>query len=322
MPGRKSELGQYFTKKNPFDSCVPFLAWIARIRYMGPVLEPFAGAGDIVRMLKDTFREWVAYDLEPKNEGILPRDTLELWPTLANGAPYPVVITNPPWLARKSAKAKGLRYPDTQHANIYLVALEKCLESDFVAIILPQSFLNLAHRYPRLETIVLLGSGTFEDTEEPSLLALFGPDVREDSDIWAHNQNLGQMRVLMGGSLDRNQPGANRIKFNHPEGQIGLFTVDGRKTQRPHFVCSNSIGDDYETGSRFVTKIYIESLPDEQVKDVIKHANYILEEFRRATIDLGLTAIRGRRGDGGQRYRLSFTTARAILLQALRRVSS
>jgi hypothetical protein len=272
MPGRKSELGQYITFKNPFISCQPFADWVERVAHRGPILEPFAGAGHIIAMLGGTLRDWAAFDVEPQCAGIVSRDTFESWPTLPSGAPFQVCITNPPWLSRWAASAKGLRYPNTNHPNIYMLALEYCLRADYLAILLPQSSLKRAGQYPRLEDVVVIGSGSFEDTEEPTLLALFGPSEQEDFDLWSEDQYLGRGRDLLRHNITARTNVRGLITFNHPMGQVGLFAVDSRRSQKVRFVRCSAMSNDIKRSSRFMTKIYMESLPYDQVDQLIAYA--------------------------------------------------
>uniref|UniRef100_A0A6C0HI18 Uncharacterized protein n=1 Tax=viral metagenome TaxID=1070528 RepID=A0A6C0HI18_9ZZZZ len=70
------------------------------------VIEPFAGKGDLL--------EWVeklgitlpieAYDIEPKKEGIIQRDTLQNPPDYGNAW----ILTNPPYLARNKCDKKEI----------------------------------------------------------------------------------------------------------------------------------------------------------------------------------------------------------------------
>ena len=73
------------------------------------IIEPFAGKGDLISWIKrqDTAIQTPdisveAYDIDPKNEGILVRDTLMDPPTYADKW----ILTNPPYLARNKCDSK------------------------------------------------------------------------------------------------------------------------------------------------------------------------------------------------------------------------
>ena len=104
------------------------------------LIEPFAGRGDLVRMLRELnlCARARLYDIEPAAKGIKCRDTLTSFPHNAG-----VVVTNPPWLARNSATRRGLPFPYCEFDDLYKHCLSVCLENaDYVAAIIPASFLS------------------------------------------------------------------------------------------------------------------------------------------------------------------------------------
>ena len=70
------------------------------------IMEPFAGKGDLLEWLqgKGNTLPIEAYDIDPKKEGIIKRDTLLNPPNYADTW----IITNPPYLARNKCEAKGV----------------------------------------------------------------------------------------------------------------------------------------------------------------------------------------------------------------------
>jgi hypothetical protein len=70
------------------------------------IMEPFAGQGDLLDWIS-TVAPHVkpeAYDIEPKREGIIQRDTLKTPPDYKDAW----IITNPPYLARNKSKSKEI----------------------------------------------------------------------------------------------------------------------------------------------------------------------------------------------------------------------
>ena len=137
---KKRQRGQFYTESNPFDHPA-FMSWArdARLREER-ILEPFAGANSLIRHLKEMnlCRSSISYDIEPADDGVLFRDTLAWFPEGSS-----VCVTNPPWLARNSASARQLPFPDCGYDDIYKLALAKCLENcRHVAVLVPESFIT------------------------------------------------------------------------------------------------------------------------------------------------------------------------------------
>ena len=70
------------------------------------VIEPFAGKGDLVNWVKKLNCDVIihSFDIDPKNDNIIKRDTLLNPPDYNNTW----IITNPPFLARNKSKDKTL----------------------------------------------------------------------------------------------------------------------------------------------------------------------------------------------------------------------
>lgn len=76
------------------------------------IIEPFAGQGDLINWIQNkSTLPIVAYDIDPKCDGIERRDTLLSPPKYKNT----FIITNPPYLARNKSKDKTLF--DKYHTN-------------------------------------------------------------------------------------------------------------------------------------------------------------------------------------------------------------
>ena len=167
----KRLLGQYYTVNNPFINDA-FYSWAEECKLKNKIiLEPFAGSNNIINMLKDInlCNRFKSFDIEPKNKLIIQKDTLLDFPKN-----FSVCITNPPYLGKSSAKRRGLEFPNTKYDDLYKFALEKCLQNcQYVAAIIPASFLNANIFRDRLSHYILLNSKMFNDTEHPVCLALF-----------------------------------------------------------------------------------------------------------------------------------------------------
>ncbi|MCY3721386.1 MAG: hypothetical protein OXG97_04115 [Candidatus Poribacteria bacterium] len=320
----KRASGRYYTRGNPFQ-LEPFQTWaIASNLEQQSVLEPFAGAKDIPRLIDAArlqCRDWAFFDIEPGAKGIVQRDTLADFPE-----GFDVCITNPPWLARNSATRRGLPFPEaTRYDDLYKYALEQCLtHCQWVAAIIPEAFIRSGLFLKRLHDFISLVpqkqdttnypsdkgdrrvSVMFEDTEHPVGLALFAPDATSDVRIWRNSQFLGTMRKLR---EHLPQPSSNRsIVFNDPKGNLGLIAIDNTVSASIRFCPPEELKDyPIRVQCRSITKIGVPWRVD------IDMLNTRLATIREKTHDVFLTAFKGMRRDGHYRRRLDWALTRAIV---------
>lgn len=327
----KRLLGQFFTTTNPFVN-EPFVRWFRQLPANSRLLEPFAGANNIVWMLRDLgyTNSWSAYDIDPVLDDsanaapdvlVNQADTLVNYPT-----GFTAAITNPPYLAKNSATRRGLAYAGGEYDDLYKKSLAVMLEhTPFVAAIIPESFLTSNLFHDRLSTVVSLTCRMFEDTEVPVCLALFVPAGTKrnaaDFEVWSENRYLGQYQELKAHVA----PFAGRAQawvFNHPQGQIGLCAIDNNHTDSIAFCVGARIeGHDVKPTSRSVTRVYLPELSTSQAAAVIEQANVLLAARRAATRDVFMTAFKGLRSDGKYRRRLDYTQARDLLNEAYAQVT-
>lgn len=317
----KSELGQFFTMEDPFDFPV-FKEWMAQIPQGAAFIEPFAGANNLVRLMNQHFPDltWHCYDIAPEDPQVEQRDTLTNFPQLT--ASTKAVITNPPYLGKNVATRQG------HHAvaktigvwdNLYKRCIAECLShTQYVAAIIPESFITCPDMKDRLWAVISLNRPMFVDTEVPVCLALFTPETSNDFQVWQGANKLG-----MWSALSSHVPTiiSDRITFNDASGTIALLAVDSTKTSTIRFdVGSVVAASEIKVSSRHRTRISIEHLDKKLVPEVITEANKILAEVRASTRDVVLTAFMGLREDGHYRRRLDFALARTILTKALHAV--
>lgn len=301
---QKRAAGRYYTRENPF-SHPAFQRW-ARDAGLprATVLEPFAGANSLIKMLRaaglcDSF---ASFDIAPGDRAVRRRDTLADFPS-----GFSVCITNPPWLAKNSATRRGLPYPQTRYDDLYKHCLSLCLRRcDYVAALVPESFIRGGLFLSRLSAFVSLNNGMFADTEHPVGLALFTPDARE-TEIYCGVLRLGFLH-----ELQKHRPLQTRncsdIVFNSPEGNLGLIALDNNFCASIRF-CEAAELDGYEVreSCRAITKILVPGRPQ------IRAYNRFINSFRKNTMDVFLTAYRGLRKDGFYRRRLDYALARDII---------
>lgn len=311
--------GRYYTRGNPF-LLKPFQRWAKEARLeRRRVLEPFAGAKDIPRLLDAAGYgglDWSLFDIQPSAERVKRRDTLADFPT-----GYGACITNPPWLARNSATRRGLPFlPESQYDDLYKHALEKCLaHCEWTAAIIPEAFIRSGLFLERLSDFVSLvsfasaesdGVGApskmFEDTDHPVGLALFAPSAEEQARVWRNDRFLGELRSLRAHlpPLSRNR----RIVFNDPNGNLGLIAIDNTVEASIRFCPPEELeGRLVSSRDRFLTVIRVPWNAD------IDLLNARLRTLREKTHDVFLTAFKGLRQDGKYRRRLGYALARSII---------
>lgn len=320
----KRLLGQFFTITNPFSSNI-FFKWMNLIPDCANqvILEPFAGSNNIVSMIQSLKfnNKWECFDIEPpeinkvEDFPITKRDTIKDFP---NG--FTVGITNPPYLAKNSATRRKLYYPETEYDDLYKLCLDIMLKNlDYVAAIIPESFItsNLFHN--RIYAIVSLTCKMFDDTDCPVCLALFIPESQKETlnlknnfRIYSQDRYLGTYKKLQTFAFKKIDTNIN-WDFNNKAGNIGVICIDSPKEASIKFVIGNTI-DPKDIKSTSRSKTRISGLPDSiDIKIFIDKCNEQLEEYRRNTYDVFLTSFKGLRQDNKYRRRLDFTTIKDIM---------
>ena len=153
----------------------------------------------------------------------------------------------------------------------------------------------------------------FEDTQHPTCLALFTPTSKETL-IYEGETFVGVLT-----ELEKKIPEFSEIKtsikFNAPEGNLGLVAIDNTTEPSIYFcegskICSSKI----RQSSRSITRINIET---PNLSKLIKNLNESFSEFRLETADVLLTPFKGLRKDGKFRRRLHYALARGLISKTL-----
>lgn len=313
----KIQHGQFFTTVNPFNHPA-FKIWAEQFTTADIICEPFAGSNNIVKMLQEVgfANQFASFDIEPQAPEIVQQNTIANFP-----AGYRVVITNPPYLAKNSATQKGFTTDFEGFEDLYQLSIRKCLDNaEFVAAIIPLSFVNSEMFRDCLQTVISLPQKMFTDTDCPVCLALFRDWTKSDGDGPCEDfmYYIGNLCFGYFSEIDfewNYQPEACPMKFNIADGAIGLFAVDNTKTASVRFVPGEDIpAEEVKTSNRSFTRIQIEA---DNIDAVIHHANKILEQQRKWNGDAFMTPFKGLRSDGQYRQRLSWKSARQILEMAV-----
>lgn len=309
--------GQFFTRGTQWLAA-PIRGFIEeRILHVSEFLDPFAGEGDLLAVCETEFR-LPGRGLDISTGRWKQNDSLRNIPRRETS----LIVTNPPYLARNSARRKGLwsdvgsYFDEKGRDDLYQVALDRCLEAgDFVVAIIPETFLLSSFPKTRLSLVMVVQEEMFEDTEAPVCVAAFDASATGQANVFLGNDFVCTLPDLL--AMRPRPLGRPEMRFNAPEGQIGLRAVDSVRSGEPirfmraeHFQYSR---EKLRHSSRHMTFIEVPGLADAHVDAVVATANDIVAEFRVRTRDLGLSPFKGNNNVGRRRRRLDYTVARAIL---------
>ncbi len=323
----KRALGSFYTQGNPFVF-KPFATWFAQLDKEQTLLEPFSGSGQIAELLSSAGYQsnFKFFDIDPtlqsSNSGaqyssapieIHQQDTIANFPT-----GFQATITNPPYLSFHFAKRKGLN-PTKEYFegfdSLYQTAISKALANcDFVAMIIPESFVTSGLFTERLQSVISLPFAMFSDTDMPTCLALWGPKNTDDFELWRGSELLGDASELT--ALPKATECKSRIVFNSIEGNVGLRAIDNSFEPSLAFCHPHEIPiEKVKNSARLLTRISVAEISEPNA--LIEIANRNVSTWREATQDVCLTAFKGLRKDGRFRRRLDYANARALLSQAI-----
>jgi hypothetical protein len=323
-PNNKVQHGQFFTQTNPF-TLKPFLDWFKNIPNIKSkkFIEPFAGANNLVRMMAEVGYpdlSWGCYDLEPKNPDVIQNDSINNFPK-----GYDICITNPPYLAKNSAKRMKLDYPKTHYDDLYKLSLEQCIKNcEYVAAIIPESFITSGLFLDTLQVVISLNFTMFDDTDCPVCLALFSKHdtEKDDFDMWVGTEYVGKYQELKTHMPDHDNKSI-KVKFNDPQGILGLSGVDNTKSASIKFIPGSNIpSSEIKVSSRALTRISFDKDTTKLINgfgmdQFIKELNKEIKKFRSKTKDVFMTSFKGLREDGYYRRRFDFAIAKKVIVKII-----
>lgn len=268
------------------------------------VVDPFAGGGDL---LKPFDLPTMGYDIDPAL-GWTVNDSLRHIPK----HPLAICITNPPYLAKNSATRRNLDFHG-DYEDLYLQAIDQCLKSfGRVIAIIPESFLMNNFHKGRLRWVNVIEGQMFEDTEHPVLVAAWGERASNDFITYKNGKRIGTWNEI---TQVIPQPTRNHsIRFNDPEGELGLIACDSTTGKSIRFCHSREITNEVKQTSRHQTRISGITVDDH----LLEQLNQVLAGIRSRSGDLVLAPFMGNTTAGERRRRLDFKLARAIINEVLR----
>lgn len=320
MSNQKQNLGQFNTKKDVWlqPQVREFIASCG----CSCVVDPFAGEGDLLIAAFQTFGgPSKGYDIDP-SMGWPVNDGLDNIPYHEDA----LVLTNPPYLAKNSAKRNKLdsyrHFKDNDYEDLYQIAIHKVLEKYSKAVfIIPETYFQCKWFKEYLVQYTVIEENPFEDTDCPVCVACFSVDNNfmrfscNEYEIYKGEEYLFTNTELESILFDFKQSMGTQMVFNNPKGNLGLRGVDGVSADdRIKFCFPWELGyslDDVKESSRSITVI---DLPHRPVNErFINALNENLENFRAKTGDVVLSSFKNNNKLGARRRRLDYKWARHLI---------
>jgi hypothetical protein len=279
---KKTRGGQFNTKRN--DWLKPQIIDFIKNAGVENYLDPFAGNGDIFKALKGLGLNVNAfgYDLDPDYNWPI-NDSLKEVPAIKNS----MVVTNPPYLAKHSAKRKGVKdsvsvyYSESGYDDLYLIAMESCMAaSEKCVFIIPETYINSDVKFPGVVSISVILDTVFDDTENPVCVVCYERGFMGETDIYIDDKFIGKksdidkMRIKPTKTIP--------IKFNVPDGSIGFRAVDMPSPEKKiAFMPAGKLGynsKNIKVSSRLVTYIKVNGLQESLTPEFCRVANETLNK--------------------------------------------
>lgn len=189
--GSKKSKGQFYTVNSSY-----ILEGLNVPNKARCIIEPFAGKGDLLDWLASTNTTLPieSYDIEPKREGIVQRDTLMDPPNYTDAW----ILTNPPYLARNKSAAKDVfdKYDTNDLYKCFITSISQQPQCCGGILIIPAGFflsprpLDVKCRNSFLSKYRLLKVRYFEETVFPDTTTTVVAFAFEKADVPLDEQNV------------------------------------------------------------------------------------------------------------------------------------
>ena len=343
----KRDLGQFFTRESVWMQ--PHIRdHLEKLsRQYTVCVDPFAGEGDLLKVAsKETGIKTIGHDHDAKicqEHGWKQNDSIRE-PIVEENA---FVLTNPPYLAKNSAKRIGSPMVKYFHSgfvpgieegqlktldDLYKLAIEKVIQlyDDSIWIVpesVIQDIVKLDEWRDRLHSVTILEKNPFEDTEHPVCVLIFSKSSQSPM-IYKNDQPVGEWKKIYAIHRGPYEAQGKKIPmtFNSASGQLGFRAVDGTSKgdeQKIRFVHGDELEyprEKIKVSTRHLTYIDVDMDYDD-LTFVIVRANKIIREYRNNTRDVFLTPFMGNNKEDNRRRRLDYRLARAIFNQAFTEVT-
>lgn len=303
----KKEYGQFYTTNSDYI----VFNLLNDIPSGVKIVDPFAGQKDLLRY----FLKFTAYDIDPKSEDVIKRDTLNNPPNYNNYW----VITNPPYLAKNKNSDKTI-YNKYGVNDLYKASMLSIMGCEGGIIIIPVNFLcdeddkfrsKFLSQY-KIKNINIFEQSVFVDTDQAvcSFSFIKEPNNTQTINVKYHPsekistyclENKNGYRI--GNefySLIAQENLNKKIKISRlVEGdkkkysKIFLYAVDtGSKSGRIRLEYKEEPFYGKNTDRSFATICFNISINDQQQKYIIKRFNEIIELYREKYQSMFLTNFR------------------------------
>ena len=321
MDNKKQNLGQFNTKNDVWLR--PHIAQYIRDVGASTIVDPFAGAGDLLYAVNDMpWREVIGYDIDPSLEWPINDGLLDI--------PYhkdAIVITNPPYLAKNSANRNDLGsykyFEENVYEDLYQIAIYRVLAKyEYAVFIIPETFFQSKFFHEFIDLYTVIEENPFTDTDCPVCVVCFHKDPNDFMRFSSNNYRIykNDRYLFSRWELDdelkwfetRNYA---HLDFNNPNGKLGLRGVDGvDPLDRICFAEPKDLNydiDNIKESSRAITIIDIDGAEiDERF---LRHANILLNILRLKTRDIIFSPFKNNNKLGQRRRRLDYYWARKII---------
>lgn len=319
----KIKLGQFYTKRSQY--IIGNL--IKDLDKNKIVVEPFCGEGDLLIFEN----EYEIYDIEPKIDNCIKRDTLIYPPDYT----HKLVVTNPPFLARNKNKNKEL-YDLYNVGDLYKAAIKSIMTCEGGILIIPLNFFsdedndirNIFFNRFQIIQLNIFEETVFDDTSYT--ICSFSFKLKEN------NENISEIKCVFFPSnmkrvftIDKNNGwkiGAEFYNLINIKTNIKRLRIGGIPNSNLYLRCidtgstngriSLSINKNHyygkETDRSFATLVLDKEYTIEQEEIICKHFNEILENYRNKYNSMFLTNFRNSTSSYA-RKRISFDVAYKLI---------
>lgn len=317
----KIKFGQFFTEKDVFKNNNVFKDFMLKNNLWNKnILEPFAGANNLINFLleQNPNLKYSSFDLEPKNKNVKQNDSINNW-YYEN---FDLVITNPPYLSKHSAKRMKINVDFQNYDDLYKLSLDKCINKvRYTIAIIPTTLINSNRKEDKklIQKLVIFqllpDKENFNDTEHPVALAYFD-NLKENNNflLYEGNDLIDNYQNLIYKEQEiLKKQNDWKIKFNTIDGNICINTGDNTKDKNNvKFHKANwKSNKNVKNTDRHKVKLLIEGVAVNE--ELINNLNNKIEELRDNNCDYLWASFKGVSKTGHFRKRLDFETTKKII---------
>ncbi|TQC53968.1 hypothetical protein E1I18_01430 [Mycoplasmopsis mucosicanis] len=320
---KKLQKGQFFTEQDVFENNDVFIDFMQKNNLWNKkILEPFAGSNNLIKFLQKIKPQinYRSYDIEPKNKNVYKNDSINNW----NYQGFDLVITNPPYLSKHSAKRMKIDVDFGDFDDLYKLSIFKCIQNvRFTVAIIPTTLINSNRKKDKILIQKLIAfqllpnKQNFKDTEHPVALAYFDNlknNENIDFDIYENNKFIEKYSNLI--EIEKSilkSTNTHEIIFNKPNGNVCVNTGDNTldKSNIRFLEGEWLSSDEVKTTDRHKVKLEIRGI--EITQHHIDKLNNKINELRQNKCDYLWASFKGVSKNGHFRKRIDFGTIKRII---------